>query len=163
MSKVKATLNLKSGDNSGQTSRIELREESVVGLVDRGMMGRAETSIPLRAVDAVFTGWYRHLILLLLGIGAILLGLLGKLSEDYGGVGVLLLVCGIVLIIVFWVFRPAAIKIYSGSQILDGIPVSIPAGEEFAQSVIEAVNAHATVQSNTSSSDEAGEPWDLLD
>ena len=122
-------------------SVLVLTESRVYAQLDRGIFGRADTTIALQSVDSVFNGWQRYSVLLLLGLAGILSGLAGLVVERFASLGFAAGLVGIIFLLAFWFYRPSGIEIRSGTVAVGGRPASHEAAEEFTAALLAALDA----------------------
>ena len=133
-----ARLTIKSSGGKGKSS-ITLTSTRIFARLDNGFFGKADTTIALQAVDAIFNGWKRNPLFLWLGLGGILTGLFGVVAEE--PVLMSAIIIGFIFLLAFFLNKTIGIEIHSGTTKIGGRPTSQNDAEAFVTQVLEAISS----------------------
>jgi len=102
--------------------------EDYVSLKGTKWIFREDTSyIPVNSIDSIFYGWKRHATILVIGLILIIGGFASR--------HLVALIPGIIVLLIFWFFRPRLLLIRSVKESLGGNPVSGDESEKFIAAV----------------------------
>lgn len=132
-------------------SDLVLTDARVYGVIDKGIFGHEQVSIPIHSIDSVFFGWIRHKPLLIVGAIAAFVGLMLCLvrlgasnpqqASSFLSLGLMCLFLGVVFLLVFWFLRPRTLLVNSGNFSVGGRPKSAEEAQGFVDALCAKISA----------------------
>lgn len=120
-------------------ARLVLTNHRLFAHLNYGLFGQEYTSVPLRAVEAMFYGWRRQGWLLAAAIIAGFATLGAILQPRGGGAAIMFGFIALASFVVFWAYRPTAIRFQSGRESLEGRPSSQADAQAFLSLVLNQI------------------------